>query len=358
MIGSVFFMEFRSGWKGFFIFAFLILILSFGMPQLFPSYRDSLTTELEGAHRVSLKLPEEQGQITLSWEPVENATYIVLEDIRSSMVTAEPIYTGSEPTITFPKDFEEDRFYAVMAVVGDTQVLIGIASTGKGKDPLEDYMNSPVYAGFTGGRKISMLEAKGFLTLEFFSFWWILAGLFISYVSVSVITGDFEGKRMDLIFSTPISREHYILEKFVAMSVVSLVFILAAMAGLTSGIANIGLTSEFDSNTVVMALIGSLPFFMVIAAFGILTAVVFQKTRTGMGLTFAFVLSGFFLYTFGGYSKDLEWMKSLSIMNYWDYYSVIFDGVFKAGGFIGLFIAALVVIGLAVLIFRKKDIPT
>lgn len=70
MFGKVISMEFRSGWKGFSIFAFLILLLSAGMPQLYPSYRDSLVTELEGAQNVNINVPED-GEITLSWEPVE-----------------------------------------------------------------------------------------------------------------------------------------------------------------------------------------------------------------------------------------------------------------------------------------------
>lgn len=356
MAGRVILMEFKSGWKGFLIFAFLILVTSVGMPQFYPSYRDSLITELEGAQNVQLTLKE--GDITLSWEPMEGASYIVLEDSRSSMVTAEPIFLGNETSITFPKDFEEDRFYAVMAVVDDDQVLIGIATTGKQKDPLADYMNSPIYAGFTGGRNISMLEVKGFLTMEFFSFWWILAGLFLAYMSVSAITGDFEGKRMDLIFSTPISRETYILEKFTAMSVISIAIMVVSALGLIGGIASIGSSSEFESRTVVTALVGCVPFFMVIAAFSILTAVIFQKTRAGIGVSFAFVIAGFLLYTVGGYSESLKWMKSLSIMSYWDYYAAIFDGVFKMGDFFRLFITSLVVIGLAILIFKKKDIPT
>ncbi|MGC1119596.1 MAG: ABC transporter permease subunit [Candidatus Methanofastidiosia archaeon] len=357
MVGNVILMEFESGWKGFFIFVFLILLISAGMPQLFPSYRDSLITELEGAQNVSLTVPEE-GEITLSWEPMEGASYLVLQDTRSSMVTAQPFYKGEETRITFPRNGEEDRYYAVMAVTDDTQVLIGIATTAKVKDPLEDYMNNPLYAGFTGGRHVNLLEAKGFIVVEFFSFWWILAGLFIAYVSVSAITGDFEGKRMDLIFSTPISRERYILEKFTAMSMMSLVIILVAVTGLISSITAMGLSNELDSKAVVSALIGCLPFFMVFAAFGMLTAVIFQRTRVGIGVAFAFVIGGFFLYTFGGYSESLRWMKSLSIMNYWDYYSVVFDGVFKMGDFVGLFIAAFVLIGLAILIFKKKDIPT
>jgi ABC-type transport system involved in multi-copper enzyme maturation permease subunit len=356
MLGKVVLMEFKSGWKGFVIFAFLILLLSAGMPQVFPSYKESLITELEGAQNVSLTVTE--GEIILSWEPMQGASYIVLQDTRSSMVTAQIIYMGEDIKITLPKDFEEDRYYAVMAIVDDTQMLIGIATTGKPKDPLEDYMNTPAFAGFTGGRQFSLLEVKGFIVVEFFSMWWILAGLFIAYVSVSTITGDFEGKRMDLIFSTPISREQYVLEKFAAMSVISLIIILVAVFGLVASIAGMGLSSEFDSKTAFMGMIGCLPLFMVFGAFGILTAAIFQKTRIGIGVSFAFVLAGFFLFTFGGYSESLEWMKSLSVMNYWDYYAVIFDGVFKMGDFIGLFIVSFVLIGLAILIFKKKDIPT
>jgi ABC-type transport system involved in multi-copper enzyme maturation permease subunit len=357
MFGRIILMEFKSGWKGVLIFAFLVLLLSAGMPQVYSSYRDSLITELEGAQKVSLTVPEE-GEITLSWEPVEGANYIVLQDNRSSMVTAQPIYMGEETMIMFPKDFEEDRFYAVMAVIDDTQVLIGIATTGEPKDPFEGYMNNPAFAGFTGGRQFSILEVKGFIVVEFFSMWWVIAGLFIAYVSVSALTGDFEGKRMDLIFSTPISREQYILEKFTAMSVISLVIILVAVSGLVSSIGEMGLSSEFDSKTVFMSLIGCLPLLMVFVAFGMLTAVTFQRTRISIGVTFAFVIGGFFLFTFGGYSESLGWMKSLSIMNYWDYYSVVFDGVFKIGDFIGLFIASFVLVGLTIFIFRKKDIPT
>jgi len=52
---------------------------------------------------------------------------------------------------------------------------------------------------------------------------------------------------------------------------------------------------------------------MVIAAVGIFTAVFFQRVRTGMGITFAFVFAEFFLYAFGGFSKSLEWMKTVSM---------------------------------------------
>jgi ABC-2 type transport system permease protein len=362
MIGRITYMELRTGLKGLLIFCLLVTIVAAAMPTIFPTYRDSLIEELEGANKVNLELPtDEGGIITLSWEPLENATgYMVLEDNRSSMVTAKVKYIGAETSITFEKDFEERRYYAVMAELASAvdPVLVGIASTEVGEDPFQDLLDNPAYSGFTGGRSISMIEPKGFLTLEFFSWWWMLAGLFVAYQSVSVIANDFENKRMDVMLSTPISRRRYMLEKFFAMSAIALFIILVAIGGLAGGIANINALNEFSAESVFLSLIGCLPFLMVIAAVGMLAAVIFQKTRVGMGVTFAFVFAEFFLYTFGNFSASLEWMKAVSIFTYWDYSSVIFDSLFKAGDFAILAAVAIVIIIIGIRVFEKKDIPT
>ncbi len=356
------YMELRTGWKGLLIFGLLVFIISAGIPMIFPTYRDSLIEQLEGASKVDLKLPDEQGgMITLSWKPLEEATsYIVLEDNRSSMVTAKLKYIGNETSIAFEKDFEENRYYAVMAVLDKTsdQVLIGIAATGKGEDPFQELLKNPAYAGFTGGRNISMLEVKGFVALEYFGWSWMLTGLFVAYLSVSVIASDFENKRMDVMLSAPISRRRYLLEKFTAMSAIALFIVLVEIAGLIWGLASINALDEFSANAALLSLIGCLPFLMVIAAVGVLTAVFSQKVRTGMGVTFAFVFAEFFLYTFGSFSKNLEWMKSISIFKYWDYFSVIIDDLFKAGDFILLTMLAIVVLIIGMWVFEKKDIPT
>ena len=361
MAGRIAYMELRTGWKGLLIFGILVVIISAGMARLFPAFKSSLTEELEGASKVNLELPDAPGgSITLSWESLENATgYLVLEDNRSSMLMAELKYMGKETSISFEKDFEEKRYYAVMAVLNETSdpLLIGIATTVKG-DPFQQLLENPIYASFTGGRSISMLEVKGFITLEFFSMWWMFAGMFIAYSSVSVIASDFEGKRMDVMFSTPISRRRYLVEKFGAVSTIALIMILVATAGLSIGLAGIGAIDELPTGVVFVSLISCLPFLMVIAAVGVLSAVVFQKTRAGIGITFAFVFAEFFFYAFGGYSKGLEWMKTISIFNYWDYSSVIIDGVFKAGDFVLLSALAALVIAISVWIFEKRDIPT
>jgi len=186
----------------------------------------------------------------------------------------------------------------------------------------------------------------------------MLTGLFIAYLAVSVIASDFENKRMDVMLSVPISRRRYLLEKFTAMGVIALFIVLAEIAGLTWGLVSINVLSEFSASAVLLSLIGCLPFLMVIAAVGVFTAVFSQKARTGMGITFAFVFAEFFLYTFGSFSKSLEWMKSISIFKYWDYLSVIFDDLFKVGDFILLTMLAIVILIIGMWVFEKKDIPT
>ena len=96
---------------------------------------------------------------------------------------------------------------------------------------------------------------------------------------------------------------------------------------------------------------------MVIAAIGVLIAVLSQKVRTGMGTTFAFVFAEFFLYTFGAFAKNLEWMKSISVFKYWDYLSVIIDDLFKAGDFVLLMMLAIMILIISMWVFEKKNIP-
>jgi ABC-type transport system involved in multi-copper enzyme maturation permease subunit len=362
MIGSVFFMEFRTGWKGLLIFLLLVLLIAGGMPSIYPSFKESFESDLEGEENIQIVVPEEKGEnINLSWESVENAVqYTIVESNVSFIFPFIDIYSTNETNISIPYDFDEDRYYLVAAIVNDSDspTVIGITTTSKDqKSAIDEFLENPAYKGLTGGRVISFSEIKGFISLEFFSWWILLAGLFLAYISVSSLSSDFEGKRMDLIFSTPIPREQYIIEKFVALTFITIIIVLCATGALAAGIELIGYSDEIGSYTIFLALIGSLPMLLVIMAIGFLSAVYFGSTRVGIGIVFLFVMVEFILYTLAGISETYEVAKYATIMNYWDYNAVLYDGLFKVGDFIGLFIAAGIILMLSVYVFKKKDIP-
>jgi ABC-type transport system involved in multi-copper enzyme maturation permease subunit len=285
---------------------------------------------------------------------------MVVESNVSYLFPFIAIYPTNNTNISILYDFDEERYYLVAAMVNGSQspVVIGITtSSGDRKSAIDEFLENPAYKSLTGGRVISFSDIKGFVSLEFYSWWVLLAGLFLAYIAVSSISGDFEGKRMDLIFSTPIKREQYLLEKFAALTVITLIIILFAIGALISGIESIGYSHKLDSETIFFSLIGSLPMLLVIMAIGVLSAVYFGTTRAGMGIAFLFVMIEFILYTLSGFSTLYESAKYATILYYWDYNSVLFDGLFNIGHFIGLFVVAGIILALAVYVFKKKDIP-
>jgi len=52
---------------------------------------------------------------------------------------------------------------------------------------------------------------EGFMTIELYSWWILLVGVYLSFLSVKSVTGDFEESRMDILFSTPLSRKEYLI---------------------------------------------------------------------------------------------------------------------------------------------------
>jgi ABC-2 type transport system permease protein len=370
-------MELRTGWKGIVIMSILVFIVGSGMAAIYPTFKDTLAGELEGADKIDVLIPEDEtDDLFIKWEPQEGADlYIVLEDNKTSLFPDIELidhlnltfalnlsglrYVGGENETFVPYNSSETQYFTIFAANISTEsvFILGIDSTGEVSSPFDELLENPGYSGFTGGRDIDFTSVRGFLALELFSWLWILTGMFMAYFSVSSVTSDFEKKRMDLIFSTPISREQYIIEKFAALSIISLVMTLMTAVGLMAGVEGIGESDALPHATSFLSVFSMQTFLMIIAAFGIFLGMIFRGGKAGMGINIAFVFSSFIFLTFAGFSDALSGLKYISIMHYWDYNSMLLDDVFNTGYFIGLLVASLVVLAMAILIFKKRDIP-
>ena len=361
MFGKLTYMELRSGLKGILLLLIIMFVIAYGMVQIFPSFQESFLENLEGEQNIDINVPENIGEeIVISWNAQEKAvSYTVLEDNLSYMLTPTIIYEGKDNIIHFVKEYTEKRYYAVIGTesTGD-RFLIGIVSTVKDSTPFNELMENPIYSGFTGGRMLNMAELTGFLGVEFFSWWWMFAGVIIGYLAVTKITTDYEGKRMDLMFSTPLSRWKYLLEKYLTMIIISIAIVIISFLGLYSGVVQIGQTEQLSADIIFLSTLGFIPFLMFISAIGILTAVYFRRTSIGIGITLGFLFAQFFMYTISGLSSSLDVLKSISIFTYWDYYAVLLEGNFKTMDSIGLVCASLLVVMISLYVFNKKDIPT
>jgi ABC-2 type transport system permease protein len=282
-----------------------------------------------------------------------------MESESVSMIGGTVIYTGTGTETSFPKDFQGNRYYAVLGVTDDPTepTVVGMISTEKKTNPFDELLENPIYKSMTHGRTVSVYEIEGFISLEVFSWWVLLVGLFLGYIAVNTVARDFESKRMDLIFSTPLSRKDYLIEKFLALTAYTVALLLLAGGAVIGSVNSLEISTGLTSSAAVLAFIGSLPLLMVIIAVGMLTAVYFRNTRTAMGVTFSFVFVEYILSLIGNLSEEFHVLREISIVEYWDYNAALYDNTLLIGEVVVLTILAAVILGFTILVFKKKDIP-
>ncbi|MBS3781781.1 MAG: ABC transporter permease subunit [Candidatus Thermoplasmatota archaeon] len=358
-------MEFRKGWKGFTIFIFVVVLIVGGMAQLYPVVSETFEEEageLDGEESLELEFLEEKNEFNLSWEKVEGAKeYIVLEDTKSHMATSSDIGNTTETYMTIPsEDNRDERYFGVVAVVEvedeESRVPIGMASTVERKTPLEEMMETPYFRMFTAGREDMRIdEIEGYLSVELYSWWILLVGVYLSFLSVKSVTGDYEEGRMDIIFSTPLSRKEYLLQKFSALALFSLALVVLSGLILTLSVYSVG--EGFRLNPFLVSIVISWPMLLVIIAVSIFLAVLFKSSRMAVGATFAVILVQYALFMAGHMVESLESVLPFTISYYWDYNSVLLDGVVHLWDLVLLILVAFILFFGSLVLFENRDIP-
>ncbi len=366
MTGETMLMEFRKSWKGFLIFFLVVGVIAGGIVQLYPVVLEAFeedVEELEGGENVDLEIRNEN--IYISWADVEGAQYYrVIEDRNPYMATSWELDNTTDNYITISDDGEdsENRYFAVIAVIGvmeDPKMIpLGMASTVEPKTPIEEMMETAVFQMFTAGRAdVRMDEIEGFLSIELYSWWILLVGLYLAYISVKSISEDFEERRMDLIFSTPTSRRQYLVEKISSLSIFT--FVLLALTSLLMALSaySIGELGSIGFYSLFLSIITSWPMFLVILGTAVFFSVLFKKSQVAVGITFVAILIQYSLHLAGNMMEGLEFLKPYTIATYWDYNSVLLDGVVSGGDFLLLTAVAIVIFGGSIAIFDRTDIP-
>lgn len=357
MFGKTMLMDLRKGWKGFLIFIVVVSIVAAGYPQMHPAFVEDLEGEdLYGMEFVTLEIHDDE--IHLSWlvpDDFEGAEWLVVEDGNPYMATYWVKDTTSENHTILEKN-DDVRYFGVIGVVDGVEKPLGMTSTEEAVDPVEELMDTPFVRLFSAGRDdLSMAEMTGFVSIEVYSWWIILVGVFLSYISVKSITDDIEERRMDIIFSTSLSRKQYLLEKFSSLTL--FVLVMHLVAGLMMSLSIYSVGEPVDSSYLVAMLI-AVPLFMVIIAISMLFAVSFKKSRTAVGATFGVVLIQFGFFATGHLVDSLSFVHPFTLPYYWDYNSVLLDGVVYPWQVILLLLVAGALFLFTFRIFKNSDIPS
>ncbi len=196
---------------------------------------------------------------------------------------------------------------------------------------------------------------EGFIAAEVYSFFWIvLVGIYFAWVGGGMVAKDVRTRRMDLTLSNPVSRESVLLQKVASLWVPLVILNVAVPAIVYVGSDLIDET--MNPVALAMAHLLSIPYLLACAGIGIVLSVVVRRARRAQAGAFGLVV---FLWLVDGASRldpDYEWVGDFTPSRYYDETEILVHEQYAFADAGVLLVAFLVLLGVAVVIFTRRDI--
>ncbi|ADD04825.1 uncharacterized protein Nmag_1243 [Natrialba magadii ATCC 43099] len=196
---------------------------------------------------------------------------------------------------------------------------------------------------------------EGFIAAEIYSFFWvILVGIYFAYVGAGLIAADIDDRKMDLTLSNPVSRESVVLQKIAALWVPLVVLNVGVATIVYVGALIIG--ESFNPVALTMVHLLSIPYLLVCAGIGFVLSTVVDRPRTARAaaLTLVFVL--WLVDAVSGLDPDFEWIGAVTPSRYYDETAILVREEYAFGDAAVLLVGFLVLVGLSLLLFTRRDI--
>jgi ABC-2 type transport system permease protein len=260
--------------------------------------------------------------------------------------------------------FEVARYEAERRLVGTVAVAVGLSLFAGlllaiGPAILEEVDISELTAAYPESLQNAFgLEAMGsfagLLATELYQFGFVvLLGLYFAYLGGSVVAGDIESDRLDLLLATPVSRGRLLLEKYAAL--IPSMVLINAVVGTVVYVGSILVGEPVALVDVVMVHLLSVPYLLSAAAVGVLFSVVFSRgstaQRSGIGAVF-----GLFMLDSVVGGTDFGALGAVSPTRYYDPTAILVDSTYDLLGALVLCEAAALLVVLALLVFERRDV--
>ncbi len=212
--------------------------------------------------------------------------------------------------------------------------------------------NYPREVGAFFGDLSTFATPAGFLHLEFFSYMPLVLGVFALLHGSSLIAGDEESGRLELIAAQPISRATIYFSRVLAMAGITASILALGWLGFLVGMSwsslNIGaieLMPPFIS-------LFSLAFFF--AALALFLSQVLPSRRLAATLTGLFLMLAYFVSALARLNENLEPLARFSPLDYYQGGEALND--FNLAWIAGMIGVSLVLTVLAYVQFQRRDL--
>ncbi|MCK4718953.1 MAG: hypothetical protein KAT70_09810, partial [Thermoplasmata archaeon] len=121
----------RQIFKGFFIFSSLILLISYGLVAMYPTFKDSIVEELVGTPALFIaEMDDDDGAYQILWPADPKPTqYILLDDTSVEFLAPTEVHNGTGTSVELRNRGTGAYSYALWAVTTNGTHLVAQVNT-------------------------------------------------------------------------------------------------------------------------------------------------------------------------------------------------------------------------------------
>jgi ABC-2 type transport system permease protein len=202
---------------------------------------------------------------------------------------------------------------------------------------------------------LAMATPEGFIGTAFFGRSVLILAVYAILAGLNITSNEEDQGILDVVFSLPLPRWRFIIEKFAAYSLLTVVVLALSFIGLVLGAQTTAI--NVDTAKLLAGCVNLLPGTWLMIAFTGLAGAIFPRRGTAVAVTAVFVI-GSYLLNFLGQMASESIFSSLSQLSFFRYYEsgdVILNGLSWSS--VGLLLAVTVaLVGMSLWFFQRRDI--
>jgi ABC-2 type transport system permease protein len=200
----------------------------------------------------------------------------------------------------------------------------------------------------------SLSDPGTFLNSYIYQFLWPLVAAIGAILLATRPAADADRGFLDLPLSTPLPRLHY-LAATVAAQLVELAIVAAATVGAIVG-ADLFIEPNFDTGRVLLSGVHAFCFAAAISGVTTLLAIISLDRGRAGGLVAGILIVMYLLNVLAALSPDMSGLARLTAFHYFDLQELVETGAYPLGDSLLYLAVAVVGWGLALPVFRRRDL--
>ncbi len=197
-------------------------------------------------------------------------------------------------------------------------------------------------------------SVEGILDGEMLGFMVPLAlSIFAILVASSALAGAEENGTIDVLMGNPLSRWQIVVSRFLSAAV--LLLGIVTIMGLITWITALILDVDLSFGSMAAGSLSLWPLALFFGGIAMLCSAIFHRRFLAIAISLALLVVMYFV---DGLANSVEFLEDIQPLSAFYYYGSAIQNGIDWANFAGLTAVTLVLVGLAVLIFRRRDIYT